>query len=185
MNTLPELVSIPETYLFEQQHEVRTLIDEKGEVWVCAKDAFLALEITWRGVKSLETLPESWKLVHNLRTSHGEKNVLYTNEAGFYRIVFRSNKPKAEAFANWVCHDVLPAIRKRGYYGRLNIPVSQQIRLTDQLLKLLDRVRSTKDRFEYTFLINRIRTICDLLQEPIPDIGWIGQNRHQDQLNLN
>lgn len=33
-----------------------------------------------------------------------------------YRVIFRSNKPEAETFQNWVFEEVLPQIRKTGKY---------------------------------------------------------------------
>jgi len=37
-------------------------------------------------------------------------------EAGLYRLVFKSTKPEAEAVKRWLSHDVLPALRRKGYY---------------------------------------------------------------------
>lgn len=41
---------------------------------------------------------------------------LFLTESGVYKLVFRSNKPKAEKFTDWVTDEVLPAIRKEGKY---------------------------------------------------------------------
>lgn len=38
-------------------------------------------------------------------------------EAGLYYLVLRSDRPEAEAFQAWVCREVLPAIRKAGFYA--------------------------------------------------------------------
>ncbi|WP_417764583.1 Bro-N domain-containing protein [Shewanella chilikensis] len=38
------------------------------------------------------------------------------NEGDLYRLVMRSNLPSAQAFQDWVCGTVLPAIRKDGAY---------------------------------------------------------------------
>lgn len=40
----------------------------------------------------------------------------FLTESGVYKLVFRSNKPKAEKFTDWVTDEVLPAIRKEGAY---------------------------------------------------------------------
>lgn len=42
---------------------------------------------------------------------------LFLTESGVYKLAFRSNKPEAEAFTNWVSDDVLPTIRKTGSYN--------------------------------------------------------------------
>ena len=40
----------------------------------------------------------------------------FLTESGMYKLVFKSNKPKAEKFTDWVTDEVLPAIRKEGKY---------------------------------------------------------------------
>lgn len=40
----------------------------------------------------------------------------YISEADVYRLVMRSKLPEAEKFQDWVCEEVLPAIRKDGAY---------------------------------------------------------------------
>lgn len=40
----------------------------------------------------------------------------FLTDSGVYKLVFKSNKPKAEEFADWVADDVLPSIRKTGKY---------------------------------------------------------------------
>jgi prophage antirepressor-like protein len=39
------------------------------------------------------------------------------NESGLYALVFRSRKPEAKQFRKWVTSEVLPSIRKYGYYA--------------------------------------------------------------------
>lgn len=39
------------------------------------------------------------------------------SESGLYALIFQSRKPEAKAFRKWVTSEVLPAIRKKGYYG--------------------------------------------------------------------
>lgn len=45
----------------------------------------------------------------------GEK---FITESGVYKLVFKSRKPNAEAFTDWVTDEVLPAIRKTGSYQK-------------------------------------------------------------------
>lgn len=42
--------------------------------------------------------------------------MLYVNEQNLYKVIMRSDKPQAEPFQDWVCGEVLPAIRKTGGY---------------------------------------------------------------------
>ena len=43
----------------------------------------------------------------------GEK---FITESGVYKLVFKSRKPNAEAFTDWVTDEVLPTLRKTGSY---------------------------------------------------------------------
>jgi len=47
--------------------------------------------------------------------------MLVVNEAGLYRLVFKSRKPEAKRFQTWVFNEVLPSIRKYGFY-RASLP---------------------------------------------------------------
>ena len=49
-------------------------------------------------------------------TLGGPQTMGTVNEAGLYWLAFRSNKPEAERFQQWVCQEVLPAIRRQGGY---------------------------------------------------------------------
>ena len=40
----------------------------------------------------------------------------FLTESGVYKLVFKSRKPNAEAFTDWVTDEVLPALRKTGSY---------------------------------------------------------------------
>lgn len=45
---------------------------------------------------------------------------LFLTEAGLYRVLMRSDKPEAQKFQKWVTKDVLPNIRKKGFYHALD-----------------------------------------------------------------
>lgn len=40
----------------------------------------------------------------------------FLTEGGLYYLAMRSNLPKAKQFQVWICQEVLPTIRKKGYY---------------------------------------------------------------------
>ena len=45
-------------------------------------------------------------------------------ESDVYRLVMRSNLPGAVEFQDWICEEVIPALRRRGYYGVRPVPPS-------------------------------------------------------------
>ena len=53
----------------------------------------------------------------NLDTLGGSQTVTVVTEPGLYALIFKSRKPEAKTFQDWVLHEVLPAIRKTGTYS--------------------------------------------------------------------
>lgn len=49
-------------------------------------------------------------------TKSGIQPLTFINEPNLYRTIFRSDKPEAVLFQDWVCEEVLPSIRKTGGY---------------------------------------------------------------------
>ena len=58
-----------------------------------------------------------------LNTGLGEQIVSkkYIDEGNLYRLIIKSNLPKAEVFESWVFDEVLPIIRKKGMYMTDNV----------------------------------------------------------------
>lgn len=101
------------------------IIGTDRDCWFVAQDVALALGITWKGKETLSCLPNDWISLRKLRTHVMQRDGTYrvatidmlcVNEYGLYKLTFRSNKPSADAFTNWVASEVLPAIRKKGTY---------------------------------------------------------------------
>ena len=105
----------------------------KYEPWFVAVDVLRALGVHTKNIsKVLETLDDDEKGVVNLTTEGDSSVVNLTTEAkivqgshntvwiisepGFYKIALRARTDEAKEFTRWVTHEVLPSIRKRGYY---------------------------------------------------------------------
>lgn len=94
---------------------VRTqLIDDN--IWFCLIDVCDSLNLR-RGSKVVDRLEEAGVRKTSLSYTSGAKEVSFINEPNLYRLIFRSNKPAAVQFGNWVYEEVLPTIRKTGSYG--------------------------------------------------------------------
>ena len=57
--------------------------------------------------------------IHTL-TKGGKQALLYVDEPNLYKAIMQSRKKEAEVFSDWIFYEVIPAIRKHGYYS--NIP---------------------------------------------------------------
>ena len=102
---------IPFTF---QQHSIRTTLIG-GEPWFCLIDVCAVLSVD-RTSDLLRNLDAKGVVKNPTLTQGGEQQVKFVNEPNLYRVIFRSNKPEAKAFQDWVFNDVLPALRRRGHY---------------------------------------------------------------------
>lgn len=94
--------------------EIRSVI-VKGEPMFVVKDLCEVLGI----VNSRDTtsrLDDDERGVSIVPTSSGAQEMNIVNESGLYSLIFQSRKPEAKQFRKWVTSEVLPAIRRQGFY---------------------------------------------------------------------
>ncbi|WP_392738939.1 Bro-N domain-containing protein [Serratia ureilytica] len=106
----------PIAFSFHEAHDVRIqLID--GEPWFCLKDVCDILSVA---VASPSRFQMDMKGVTKnvIPTDGGKQQLTFVNEPNLYRVIFRSNKPEAKQFQDWVFNEVLPTIRKTGRYEK-------------------------------------------------------------------
>ena len=118
--------------------EVMT-INIDGESLLSVRD--LARELGYKRTSdAVKHLPEKHVTkVPNRRLgrSGGGHAVPFTNEAGAYRLILRSNMPRAEEFTDWVTEEVLPTLRKAHEHGIDAIEeLKGRIRELDSLVKM-------------------------------------------------
>lgn len=111
-----------------QSHPIRTTIVD-GQPWFVARDVCAALGIGWTG-HSLKGVPTAWigMVRHTTPRKGGNQthSLRVISEPAVYKLAFRSNKPEADEFTNWVAAEVLPAIRKTGKYESESKALPQQ-----------------------------------------------------------
>lgn len=127
------------------------MVHVENEVWFKAKDIadFLGYSDSKQAIK-LHVFDE-WKkpfdeLVKNYQypfetPSNWQSNTIFINEPGLYSLLFRSKKDIALVFSKWVCEQVLPSIRKRGYYS-LKEKYEETKKLASTVLKEKDELNS-------------------------------------------
>lgn len=107
----------PVSFSFQESHDVRIhLID--SEPWFCLKDVCAILDIQNSSDLLAKQLDRAGVEKIYLRSGGQNRQLTFVNEPNLYRVIFRSNKPEARQFQDWVFNDVLPAIRKTGSYTK-------------------------------------------------------------------
>ena len=108
------IVLVPKTFEHELFGKIRYLKDG-DELWFVAADVCKALDLSDTSM-AVRGLDDDEKGTSTICTLGGPQKMLIVNEPGFYRLIFSSRKPEAKKFKRWVFHDVLPSIRRNGYY---------------------------------------------------------------------
>ncbi|MFK4051217.1 Bro-N domain-containing protein [Acinetobacter venetianus] len=104
------------THFDFKSSSVRIVLDGKGEPLFCLADVCKALVMQRANPSRFSLNPKG---VHSLctPTTSGNQFITFISEENLYRIVFRSTKPEALNFQNWVFSEVLPSLRKTGTYS--------------------------------------------------------------------
>jgi len=91
------------------------VVTKDNEPWFVAADvcALLTLGNTHMAI---ERLDDDEKGVSSIDTLGGSQEMTVVNESGLYSLILGSRKPEAKKFKKWVTSEVLPAIRKNGFY---------------------------------------------------------------------
>lgn len=100
------------------ESQVRTL--SEGEViWFVAKDVATILGHANPERAIRKFVDDEDKVVTDLVTSYGTKETTLISEYGVYSLILSSHTEEAKKFKHWVTHEVLPSIRKQGFYSVL------------------------------------------------------------------
>jgi prophage antirepressor-like protein len=102
-------------FKFKDMHPVR-LQFINDEHWFCLPDVAAILDIKNTSQLSNQ-IDEKGVCKTYILTSGGNQQLTFINEPNLYRVIFRSNKPEAKQFQDWVFNEVLPSIRKTGTYA--------------------------------------------------------------------
>jgi prophage antirepressor-like protein len=99
---------------------------------------------------------------------YNEGKAVYINEAGLYELIFNSKMKKAREFKDWVFEEVLPKIRKHGYYvapnadadkiRELEEELKEQRELNDRLHNIQRELLTYKKRVEKNEIVYIVST---------------------------
>jgi prophage antirepressor-like protein len=134
-----ELSSTPQLSAFRFRNAEIRAVGEGERVWFVAKDVCKALEISWSG-RTLDSIKDEWKGMMDFITPRGTQSLTVISEPAVYKLAFRSRKPEAEAFTDWVASEVLPALRRTGIYS-MRQPVALEP-LIESMLEQEERLRA-------------------------------------------
>jgi prophage antirepressor-like protein len=105
----------------EQQmlNQIRT-VEIEGEIWFVASDVAKTLGYSRPSEATKRHCKEKGTSIQRITTLGGEQPMTVINEPNVYRLIIKSQLPSAEKFEEWLFEEVIPSIRKKGYYGKID-----------------------------------------------------------------
>ena len=97
------------------------VVEYEGEPWFVASDVAKALGYE----RPNDAVNAHCKKLNKFSYGKSPQGAMPYNiipESDVYRLVMRSNLPSAVEFQDWICEEVIPEIRRRGFYGVNPIP---------------------------------------------------------------
>lgn len=142
---------------------VRVVIDKDNKPWFVGQDVLDVLGIARSG-HTYDTMRDTDTRGWNIPTSSGVRTMICLNESGVYKMIFKSRKPEAEAFQDWLAHDVLPSINRLGVYMTPKI-IDELTNNPDLLLSLVTKLKDEKARrIQAEDKVEELSTKCIELQ---------------------
>lgn len=117
---------VPVEFNFSASNQKLKCISINKEPWFVAKEVcdILGLKNVTMVTATLDA-DEKSELSLTYTSSNGttqKRKTKIVNESGLYALILNSRKKEARVFRKWITSDVLPSIRKKGYYGNAYLP---------------------------------------------------------------
>lgn len=171
----------PSVYSFQETYGIRIVSDEQGNPWFVLSDVCKAIDYkNSRDAQKLIDVDDVEKryVIDDLGR---QQEAWCCTEPGLYQFLCSSQVDKAKPFRRWVFAEVLPAIRRQGYYGQ-PLDVAQQLRLQAQLVKFLASLKDCRCAFSRQIVVDCIRVVCRQLAIDLQDLAKIGADPAQTGL---
>ena len=124
--------------------ELTSYIDYKQNIWFLGKDVAKILGYSDTNQAIRKYVDEEDKYKGPVKTTGGLQLSFFISESGFYSLLLSSKLETAKKFKNWVTSQVLPSIRKFGYYKLFDNPNNKMFKIeneTDLHYKVVDLIR--------------------------------------------
>lgn len=123
-----------QTFTSERFGSVR-ILEEDGKVLFCARDIASALGYS----NSKDAIRRHCKGVvkRDLLTGGGNQALNFIPEGDVYRLIVNSRLPAAQEFESWVFDEVLPSLRRDGFYA-----ADKELRVFEKNLAELEKYQA-------------------------------------------
>ena len=125
--------------------ELTSYVDNKQNIWFLGKDIANILGYSDTDKAIRKHVDEQDKYKGPAKTAGGLQQSFYINESGFYSLVLSSKLETAKKFKKWVTSQVLPSIRKFGYYKLFDNPNNKMFKIANEMdlhCKVVELIRN-------------------------------------------
>ena len=158
--------------VFQSQEfgEVRSVIIE-DDIWFVGKDVAQILGYSNTRKAIIDHIDEDDKNTVTIRDGiKGNPNQVVINESGLYSLILSSKLPNAKKFKRWVTSEVLPAIRKQGFYMQDGLSKEVQAifhldRQQQKLIKEISDINNSVTEFKENMPLFAVE--CDCLNKEV------------------
>lgn len=183
-------------------HEIRVQLDDQGDPWWMASDVCEILDL--KNVSdAVSRLDQDERVgIASSDDAGRTQEKIFINESGLYSLTLSSRKDTAKTFKRWITKEVIPGLRKNGFYamkpmtgGEILMAQAQAMMEVERRQQAQDRkieVIDTKiDKLETRFTeekINQFPDGCDILpniasrffphMSPAVVSNWLKVNNH-------
>jgi prophage antirepressor-like protein len=131
------LDTLDENYLKFENKLINVIIDNDNNAWFNANQIASALGYDApKKAISYNIDEDEKKQLEDINTdikTDKHPHSIYLSESGLYSLMLSSRLPKAQKFKKWITKDVIPSIRKYGYY-------KQQKNYENELSELMEKI---------------------------------------------
>ena len=126
--------------------ELKSFIDYKQNIWFLGKDVAKILGYSDTAQAIRKHVDDEDKYKGGVETTGGLQQSFFINESGFYSLVLSSKLENAKKFKKWVTSQVLPSIRKYGYYKLFDNPSNKMFKIENEMdlhSKVVELIRNS------------------------------------------
>ena len=139
-------------------HSIR-FVERSGEWWAVAQDVCEALGLRYvtKAMKSLKNVQQYnvCDLNNSQVSSNGVRNMQTMNiigEKDIYRLVFKSRKPEAEAFQDWVYETIRELRKASGLEGYETFKLLDKEHQKEAMKKLHDSIAASREPVKVDYI---------------------------------
>lgn len=153
----------------EEFGEIRSILINDGP-WFMLVDICRVLDIN-NSRQAKTRLNEDGVITNDVIDSIGRNQKAdFINESNLYKLIFQSKKPQAERFTDWVTSEVLPSIRKQGFYA--NTELSKELKAIiyldkqqQKMVKEMTDINNSMSEFKENMPLFAVE--CDCLNKEV------------------